>query len=383
MRYVDEYHEGQLAQRLLQRLRSRVEGRAALRFMEVCGTHTVSIFRSGLRSILPPEITPLPGPGCPVCVTAQKDIDKAIEVAGKPDTILVTFGDMLKVPGTRSSLQAERAKGADVRIVYSPADALTISREHLSKRVVFFGVGFETTSPTIALVVREARRRQIGNFFLLSVHKVMPPALKALLESGDTAIDGFILPGHVSAIIGDRPYSFLATRYHMPSVISGFQPLDILQSICMLVDQVVEGRAEVEIQYRRVVRSEGNPLAQEAIGEVFEPVDVAWRGLGEIPLSGLRLRDEYVSLDAERAFEIDVSYSREPAGCSCGSILRGVKQPYECGLFARACTPENPVGPCMVSFEGTCSAFYQYGEWRVTRSGRARAGSSFRYDDDE
>lgn len=372
MKYVDEFRDGQLGRALLERLRARLEGRGPLdsgkgrplRFMEVCGTHTVSIFRSGLRSVLPAQIALLSGPGCPVCVTAQRDIDKALEVAARPDTILVTFGDMLKVPGTRSSLQSERARGAQVRIVYSPSDALAIARESPAKKVVFFGVGFETTTPAIALVVREAFRKRIPNFFLLSVHKVIPPPLRALLDSGETSIDGFLLPGHVSTIIGAEPYSFLATKYRVPAVISGFEPLDILQSISMLVEQVMEGKAEVDIQYRRVVKAEGNPLAREVIAEVFEPVDVAWRGIGEIPHSGLRLREQYAAFDAERAFEIDVSYSREPAGCSCGEILRGVKLPYECKLFARTCTPDHPIGPCMVSFEGTCSAYYQYGNRR-------------------
>lgn len=366
MKYIAEYRDGQLAQKMLQSLRVRVRGRPVMRFMEVCGTHTVSIFRSGLRTALPREIALLSGPGCPVCVTAQKDIDKAIEIAAKPDTILVTFGDMLKVPGTRSSLQAERAKGADVRIVYSPADALAVARSNRDKKVIFFGVGFETTIPAIALTVKDAYCQRVENFFVLSVHKVMPPPLKALLDGG-VALDGFLLPGHVSTIIGSRSYSFLATTYHVPSVISGFEPLDILQSISMLVDQVIGGKAEVETQYRRVVRDEGNPLAQAAIAEVFEPADAFWRGIGEIPLSGLRLRERYATLDAERVFDIDVSYSKEPAGCSCGEMLRGVKDPYQCKLFAKACTPDHPIGPCMVSSEGTCSAYYHYGDWRTTR----------------
>lgn len=363
MKFVDEFRDGQLARKLVQSLFAKVDGLPPLRFMEVCGTHTVSIFRSGLRSALPPQISLLSGPGCPVCVTAQKDIDKAIEVAGKPNMILVTFGDMLKVPGTRSNLQSERARGADVRIVYSPSDALTIAQQNPDKKVVFLGVGFETTIPTIALAVKAAKRQQLDNFFLLSFHKVIPPPLKALLDNGDTAIDGFLLPGHVSVIIGADVYSFLAAEYHVPSVITGFEPLDILQGIHMLVDQIGENRADVETQYRRLVTSEGNRIAQTAIVEVFQPSASVWRGIGEIPDSGLVLSPKYATFDAERVFDIDVSYSQEPAGCSCGEILRGVKAPYECKLFARVCTTDNPVGPCMVSSEGTCAAYYQYGDW--------------------
>ncbi|MBI4319844.1 MAG: hydrogenase formation protein HypD [Chloroflexi bacterium] len=374
MRFIDEYRDGELGQRLLRSLRASVEGRPALRFMEVCGTHTVSIFRSGLRPALPPEISLLSGPGCPVCVTPQRDIDKAIELAGRPEVVLVTFGDMLRVPGTRTSLETERARGAEVRIVYSPGDALGIAERQKSKKVVFFGVGFETTAPAVALVVREAQRRGLDNFFLLSVHKLIPPALRALLDgpccrdvarnvpTARTAIDGFILPGHVSAIIGADAYSFLGNDYRRPGVVTGFEPLDVLQGISMLVHMLADGRKGVAVQYRRAVTNEGNLVAQRVLAEVFEPVNATWRGLGEIPLSGLALRQEYADVDAERVFDIHVGYSSEPAGCSCGEMLRGVKQPYECGLFATACTPDHPIGPCMVSSEGTCAAYYQYGE---------------------
>ncbi len=364
MRHIDEYRDGQMGRKLLQSLHARVKDRRTLRFMEVCGTHTVSIFRSGLRSALPPQINLLSGPGCPVCVTAQQDIDKAVELARQPNTILVTYGDMVKVPGTRSNLQAERSKGADLRVVYSPSDALTIAQTFPTKKVVFLGIGFETTTPPIALVIKEAYRAKIDNLFVLSVHKVIPPPLKALLDSGEAAIDGFLLPGHVSAIIGSQPYRFLSSDYKLPAVISGFEPLDILQSIHMLIEQISNSRAEVEIQYRRVVREEGNVRAQEVVGEVFEPASVAWRGMGEIPASGLKLREPYSRFDAEKAFDLDVSYSREPAACSCGEMLRGVKSPYECKLFAKVCTPDHPAGPCMVSSEGTCSVYYQYGDWR-------------------
>lgn len=364
MRYIDEYRDGELGRKLLRSLRAKVQGSRAFRFMEVCGTHTVSILRSGLRSALPPQISLISGPGCPVCVTAQEDIDKAIELAQRPNTVLVAYGDMLKVPGTRSSLQVERARGADVRVVYSPSDALAIAQMLPAMKVVFLGVGFETTTPPIALVIKEAFRLDVENFFVLSAHKLIPPPLKALLDSGEVAIDGFLLPGHVSAIIGSQPYQFLPADYNLPAVVSGFEPLDILQGVHMLVQQILESRAEVEIQYRRIVRNEGNVVAQQAVNDVFEPDGVSWRGLGEIPESGLRLREAYSRFDADKAFDLDISYSREPSGCCCGEMLRGVKAPDECRLFAGSCTPDHPVGPCMVSSEGTCAAYYQYGEWR-------------------
>lgn len=362
MRFVDEFRDGTLGHKLLERLREKVQGGRALRFMEVCGTHTVAIFRSGLRSVLPSEIVLLSGPGCPVCVTAQRDIDKAMEAAAQPSVVLVTFGDMLKVPGTRGNLQSQRAKGSDIRIVYSPADALKIAEQQPDKKVVFFGIGFETTTPPVALSVIEARRRGLQNYYLLSVHKLIPPALRALLDNEELAVDGFLLPGHVSTIIGAEPYRFLIDEYQMPSVIAGFELLDILQSVHMLADQVLEHRPAVEIQYRRIARPEGNLRAQAVMREVLEPADVLWRGLGQIPGSGLRLREEYAAFDAERVLDLDVSYSREPAGCGCGDVLRGVKTPYDCHLFGKACSPERPVGPCMVSSEGTCYAYYQYGE---------------------
>ncbi|MDO8670955.1 MAG: hydrogenase formation protein HypD [Dehalococcoidia bacterium] len=366
VKYIDEYRDGESGKRLLQSLRTKVSGGPCLRFMEVCGTHTVSVFRSGIRSALPEQIKLLSGPGCPVCVTAQRDIDKSIELAARPNTVLVTYGDMIKVPGTRANLQVERAKGADIRVVYSPADALGICEANPDKNVVFFGIGFETTTPPIALVVKEALRRNLVNFFLLSVHKVMPPPLEALLQEGVVAIDGLLLPGHVSTIIGARPYDFIAEKYCVPAVISGFEPLDILQSIHMLVDQIHESRAGIEIQYSRVVKPEGNRLAQKAVVEVFEACDANWRGLGVIPLSGLKLRAKYDRFDAEQAFDLDVGYSRDPAGCSCGEILRGAISPLECKLFANGCTPDHPIGPCMVSSEGTCAAYYLYGEWQKT-----------------
>jgi len=327
----------------------------------VCGTHTVSIFRHGIRQLLPPPVSMLSGPGCPVCVTTNADIDKAIALAEQPGVTLATFGDMMKVPGSYQSLQQAKADGCDVRIVYSCRDAVCMARDNPRRPVVFLAVGFETTVPTIAASLLEAEGLGLKNFYVLSVHKLIPPAMRALLEAGEVRIDGFICPGHVSVVIGSQPYQFIPLEYDVPCVITGFEPLDVLQGIDMLVRQIAEGRAEVEIQYRRGVRPEGNPLARELVSRVFETSDAGWRGLGCIPDSGLKLRPEYKRFDAEEAFAISPPPTKEHAGCLCGDILRGVKTPPECPLFAGVCTPESPVGPCMVSSEGTCAGWYQYG----------------------
>lgn len=360
MKYLDEFRDRRLAEAILARI--RVECDRPVRFMEVCGTHTVSIFRSGLRQLLPPEISLLSGPGCPVCVTSQRDVDYAIELASQPGVILATYGDMMKVAGTRSSLLKERAAGRDIRIVYSAADAVQMAADNPTRQVVLLAVGFETTTPTAAMSVLEASERGLRNFRIFSAHKVIGPPLRALLDSREVQLDGFILPGHVSAVIGAKPYQFMVDDYKMPGVIAGFEPLDVLQTVHMLIAQVREGRPAIEIQYRRVVRPEGNPVAQDVVARVFEPADAVWRGLGAIPQSGLRLREEYAAFDAERAFDfdIDVSYSQEPKGCRCGDVLRGVMTPSQCPLFAKACTPETAIGPCMVSSEGTCAAYYRY-----------------------
>ncbi|HEX2988826.1 MAG TPA: hydrogenase formation protein HypD [Chloroflexota bacterium] len=358
MKYLDEFRDSEMAARLVERIRRRPP--IPVNFMEVCGTHTVSIFRHGIRQLLPENVNLISGPGCPVCVTANGDIDWAIAAAKHPDTILTTFGDMLKVPGSYSSLQQVRAEGGDVRVVYSTLDALQIARSNPSKKVVFFGIGFETTAPTIACSVLEAEEAEINNYFVFSVHKVMPPPMKALVDSGEVRIDGFLCPGHVSTIIGSEPYRFLAEDYGVPCVIAGFEPLDVLQSIDMLLAQRVEGRAEVEIQYSRVVRPKGNPAALEALYRVFQPTDAEWRGLGTIPDSGLKVREEYARFDARRALQIDPGPTREHRACRCGEVLRGIIKPPECPLYGRACTPETPVGPCMVSSEGTCSTWFQF-----------------------
>ncbi len=335
-----------------------------LKLMEVCGTHTVAIFRHGIRDVIPGDIRLLSGPGCPVCVTSIKDVDAAISLARSPGVILATFGDMMRVPGGEQTLNEARSEGADVRIFYSPMDALKLAAERKDREVVFFATGFETTSPLIAATVEEADRSGVANFSVYSAHKLVPPALKALLDSPDVMVDGFILPGHVSTIIGREPYDFVATEYRKPGVITGFDAGDIIDGIFMLVRQISEGRAEIGIQYSKVVREEGNPRAVSVIKHYFEPCDAHWRGIGTIPGSGLRLRAEFERFDAMKKIRPQVPDNPEPQACSCGDILRGVKTPPECPLFGSACTPESPVGACMVSTEGSCAAYYKYGGYR-------------------
>ncbi len=332
-----------------------------LKLMEVCGTHTVAIFRHGIRDVIPADVSLISGPGCPVCVTSIRDVDSAIAISRIPGVILGTFGDMMRVPGGRESLNDARSEGADVRIFYSPLDALRLALANPGREVVFFATGFETTSPLIAATVAEAEKENVKNFSLCTVHKLVPPALKALLASPDVMVDGFILPGHVSTIIGKRPYEFIASEYRKPGVITGFDAEDIIKGILMLLIQLSRKRAEVEIQYTKVVREEGNPRAVSLIEEFFEPCDAYWRGIGTIPASGLRLREKYRRFDAMRRFNPEVADHAEPVACSCGDVLRGVKIPPECPMFGAACTPESPVGACMVSTEGSCAAYYRYG----------------------
>ncbi|MBI1811300.1 MAG: hydrogenase formation protein HypD [Nitrospirae bacterium] len=334
-----------------------------VRLMEVCGTHTVAIFRQGVRELLPEGLSLISGPGCPVCVTAVEDIEKAMEISGKKNVIFTTFGDMMRVPGIKKNLSEIKAEGADIRVLYSPIDALKIAAENKDKKVVFFATGFETTSPSVAATLFEAEKRGISNFYIYSVHKLVPPALDALLSSGEIKIDGFIMPGHVSTIIGTGPYEFISEKYRKPSVITGFEAGDILQGINMLLEQIASNRADVEIQYKKVVREEGNPKAVALINEYFEPCDAYWRGIGTIPLSGLKLREKYRHRDINSVIKIEtlfISGPQEPKGCSCGEILKGLQTPDECPLFAGVCTPENPVGACMVSTEGSCAAYYKY-----------------------
>jgi hydrogenase expression/formation protein HypD len=333
-----------------------------LNLMEVCGTHTVEIFRHGIRSVIPGSITLLSGPGCPVCVTSIRDVDAAISIAKRPGTVLVTFGDMMRVPGGKQSLMDARSEGADVRVMYSPLEALRLAQQEPGKSVVFFATGFETTSPLIAATVLAASNQSVTNFSIFSSHKTVPLALKALLNSPDVKVDGFILPGHVSTIIGLRPYEFVAAQYRKPCVVTGFEAREILLGILMILRQIAKGQATVENAYPGVVNEEGNPKAVAILNEIFEPSDAYWRGIGTIPGTGLKLRDPYRAFDAEARFHPETTGIPEPELCSCGDILRGVKVPTECPLFGTGCTPENPVGPCMVSTEGSCAAYYKYGQ---------------------
>ncbi len=359
MTLADGFRDTELARGVLAGIRQA--STRQVRLMEFCGGHTVAIMRHGIRQLLPPTIEMLSGPGCPVCVTDNSDLDKALALARLPGVILATFGDMLKVPGSRSSLQEARAEGADVRIVYSTLDALDIAGQNPACRVVFLGVGFETTAPTVAASVLQAAKGGVPNYYVLSMHKVCPPAIRAILDSGEVKVSGLICPGHVSAVAGSRAWDFIALDYGIPCVVSGFEPLDILQAVRMLVDQLEKGESRVEIAYRRGVTPDGNRRALEVMAQVFEPCPARWRGLGAVPGSGLRLRDAYRRFDAEAAFDFDPGPTVEPEGCICGEVLRAVRTPRDCGLFRTVCTPASPVGPCMVSSEGACAACYLYG----------------------
>ncbi|MEE9419861.1 MAG: hydrogenase formation protein HypD [Desulfatiglandaceae bacterium] len=358
MKYIDEYRDGTVSRGLSRKIKET--SRKPVRLMEICGTHTMSIFKHGLRSLLPETIDLVSGPGCPVCVTAMEEIDRSVKLARSPGVVVTTFGDMLRVPGTRSSLDEEKAGGADVRLVYSTFDALKIAGEVPQKEVVFLGIGFETTAPTVAAAIKTAHQNQLPNFSVLSAHKLLPPAMEALLSGGDLDIYGFICPGHVTTIIGTSAYEVVASQYHIPCVVVGFEPIDILQGILMLVEQVETGRAEVEIQYVRGATPGGNPGALRVMKEVFEPCDSPWRGLGTIPGGGLAIRAGFSALDAKTRFDLDVPPAKEPPGCCCAEILRGTARPLDCKLFRKVCSPRNPVGPCMVSSEGTCAAYFKY-----------------------
>jgi hydrogenase expression/formation protein HypD len=331
-----------------------------VQLMEVCGTHTMVAFRTGLRQLLPNRVRLLSGPGCPVCVTDASYIDAAIALSRRPDVMVATFGDLIRIPGSKSSLDRERAAGANVRVVYSPSDALVLAREHPSRQVVFLGVGFETTAPTVAWAIYRAARDGVPNFSVLCAHKTMPGAMDALLRDRQVKIDGFLCPGHVSVITGAAVYRFICEMYGIPCVVSGFEAWDILKSIRMLLTQLAEGRARVEIEYSRSVSDQGNVAAQRLMAEVFEPCDANWRGIGTITGSGLAIREAYARYDAVKALGVKFGESRIHPSCRCGDVLRGVATPLGCELFGRACTPAHPVGPCMVSSEGTCAAYYKY-----------------------
>ncbi len=361
MKHQSEFRDPVLAKRLIDKIQQVAD--KPMKLMEVCGTHTMAIAKHGLRDVMPENVGLLSGPGCPVCVTANADIDTAIEMARQDGVVLATFGDMMKVPGSYSSLAEEKAEGRDVRVVYSPLDALEIAEEEPDKHVVFLGVGFETTAPAVASAMQTAKQRGLRDFSVLSLHKTVPYALKALVDDPDVQITGFILPGHVSTIIGLKPYRFLAEEYGIPSVIAGFEPIDVLQTIWMLAQQIHEGKAEVEIAYKRGVMPEGNRAALQRIEEVFEPSDSEWRGIGVIPNTGMAVSDDYADFDALRRVPVTPPEPREIPGCQCGDVLRGVVLPFECKLFAKGCIPEHPIGPCMVSSEGSCAAYYRYTDY--------------------
>jgi len=358
IKHADEYRDPEISRKIVEHINKL--SKKNVRLMEVCGTHTMSIFRNGIRKLIPGSISLLSGPGCPVCVTAQNEIDAFIEISRVPDTIITTFGDLMRVPGNESSLQKERASGKDIRMVYSTFDAIEIARKNPQKKVVFLGVGFETTAPTVAASILSARDMKIKNYFVYSAHKTVPQALFALMKTEGIKIDGFILPGHVSVIIGEKAYIPFFEQFKIPCVVAGFEPSDILQAILALVEQIENKTPGLENAYTRAVSFEGNEKAVRIMNDVFEPADVVWRGIGIIPGSGLKIRDEFSDYDAMKKFGISEKDSIEPKGCACGEILTGLKTPVECPLYKKICTPIDPVGPCMVSSEGTCAAYYKY-----------------------
>jgi len=362
MKYGSEFRNPEVARALVAAIGELVkDAPRTLTFMEVCGTHTMAIYQHGIRSLLPEKIRLISGPGCPVCVTPVDFVDHAVALSRRPQTIVATFGDMIRVPGSSSSLQAEKARGADIRIVYSPLDAVALAQKHPQQEVVFLSVGFETTTPAIAGSILEAQRQGVSNFSALTANKTIPGPMAALTSDPELGIDGYLCPAHVSTVIGADGYRPLAEQHGVPCVITGFEPLDVLQGVQMLARQALAGEARVENQYSRFVRPEGNSKARQILSSVFEPCDADWRGIGVIPGSGLKIRDEFAAFDAARKLEVEVEPPREPAGCRCGDILKGKIGPKDCPLFRTACTPENPVGACMVSSEGTCAAEYKYG----------------------
>ncbi len=347
--------------KLVKKISRLADGKRSLRFMEVCGTHTVAIFRSGIRQILPDNVELVSGPGCPVCVTCDEYIDKAIAYARRKNFVIATFGDMLKVPGSRSSLAAVSAEGADVRIVYSPLDAIKLAEENPHKQIIFLAVGFETTAPTAAATVIAARNRGVKNLFMLSAQKLVPPALKLLLNDAAVHVDGFLLPGHVAVVVGAKAFNFLATDFRIPSAIGGFEADEILSALVNLLEQIDGGRAEVANEYRSVVTNDGNVAAQMVLAQVYAVADAEWRGMGVIPASGLRMRDEFAEFDIERVEPIEIERVDKKSACRCGDVLRGLINPTQCPLFGRACKPLHAIGPCMVSVEGVCAAWFKYG----------------------
>jgi hydrogenase expression/formation protein HypD len=373
VKYVHEFRNPQMAEGLLRRIealatqitRDRALARP-IKVMEVCGGHTHAIFKYGLEELLPETVELVHGPGCPVCVMPKGCIDDAIALAQEPDVIFTTFGDVMRVPGSHHSLLQAKAEGADIRMVYSPLDALAIAQANPSREVIFFAIGFETTSPSTALTVLQAEAQGVQNFSLFANHVLVIPALETLLNNPDLQLDGFIGPGHVSMVIGTQPYDIIADRYHKPVAVSGFEPLDILQSLAMVLAQLAEQRCTVENQYTRLVNPGGNAVALDAIAKVFAVRDqFEWRGLGDIPVSGLKMHPNYAQFDAEEKFTLPHNQIADHKACACGDILKGVKKPWDCKVFGTACTPDRPLGACMVSSEGACAAYYKYGRRRT------------------
>lgn len=367
MKYTDEFRDAEKAKVLIKEIDKlvatiEIARTRPINIMEVCGGHTHSIFRYGLEGMLPDAIELVHGPGCPVCVLPMGRVDDCVSIAERPEVIFTTFGDAMRVPGSRKSLQQAKADGADVRMVYSPMDALSLARKNPDREVVFFGLGFETTMPSTALTVLQAEADGIENFSVFCNHITIVPTIKAILDSPDLHLDGFLGPGHVSMVIGTAPYEFIADFYKRPMVVAGFEPLDVLQSIWMVLKQIKDGRAEIENQYARIVPEAGNNAALTAVGKVYELREFfEWRGLGSIDHSGVKVRDDYARFDAERKFAIPGVKIADPKSCQCGEVLKGVIKPWQCKVFGTACTPEVPLGALMVSSEGACAAYYQYG----------------------
>ena len=377
MKYIDEFRQRDLAEKVAGAIVREARSGRDYHFMEFCGGHTHAIFRYGVQDLMPPNVRFVHGPGCPVCVLPVRRLDDAVELAERHGVILTTYGDMMRVPGTKQrSLIKAKADGADIRMVYSTQDALKIAREDPKRRVVFFAIGFETTTPPTAVALVQARREGLRNFSVFCNHVLTPAAIQHILQSpevrdlGTVKIDGFLGPSHVSSVIGSEPYEFFSEEFQKPVVIAGFEPLDVMQSTLMLIRQINEGRHEVENEYTRVVKREGNLKAQALVSDVFElRPRFEWRGLGSVPYSALRIRSEFADLDAETRFELSEKASREVKSCECPAILRGAKKPTDCKLFGTVCTPDNPMGSCMVSSEGACAAYWTYGRFR-TRDGR-------------
>jgi hydrogenase expression/formation protein HypD len=365
VRFVHEYRDPELAHGLAAEIASLVKPGEVVRVMEICGGHTHAIYRHGLEELLPPEVELVHGPGCPVCVIPMGRVDDAIAIAETDGVTLATFGDMLRVPGGRGSLLEAKARGADVRMVYSPLDALELARREPERHVAFLAIGFETTAPATAVTLLRAQAESVPNFSIFCNHVLIEPPLRAILDTPGLRVDAFIGPGHVSSVIGTDAYRFIPEEFGRPIVVSAFEPVDVLQSIAMILRQRVEGRCEVENQYTRVVRAEGNPRALVAMAETMEQrEDFEWRGLGVLPRSGLRIREEFAAFDAERLFALPGARIEDPKACRCGEVLTGQIKPWECGVFGTACTPERPLGTCMVSSEGACAAFFSYGRLR-------------------